>query len=107
MVILKYGLPVPPVFTDGQTGSFRKGLVANLRQIGFSQTGQFHDRVAVKTVLQHGACNFEFSFIATFLPAQLDTLLNALLFKLLCDDHQFVLMLWHPLCQFAYKGLCV
>ena len=32
-----------------------RGLVADLRQIVFSQTGHFHDGTAVDTVLEHGA----------------------------------------------------
>lgn len=50
-------------------------------------------------------------FLASFLDAALftwfDTLFKAFLFKLLCNGHQCILVLWHPLCQFAYKGLCV
>lgn len=66
--------PAPPVFADGRTGSARKGgLVADLRQVVFSQTGHFHDGIAVNAVLQHGAGNFEFAFIATFFNTALFT----------------------------------
>jgi hypothetical protein len=60
-------LPAPPVYADGRTGSARKGgLVADLRQVVFSQTGHFHDGIAVNAVLQHGAVNFQSGLTLTF-----------------------------------------
>ena len=60
-------LPAPPVFADGRTGSLRKaGLVANLRQVIFSQADHFHDGIAVDTVLLHGTGNFKGGFSLAF-----------------------------------------
>lgn len=89
--------------------------MADLRQVVFSQTGHFYDGIAVDTVLQHGTGNFEFAFITAFFNTTLFTelqafcpaLLDALLFKLLCDGHKCVSVLRHTLCQFAYKSLSV
>lgn len=52
--------------------------MADLRQIVFRQTGHSHDGITVNAVLQHGEGNFQLTFIASFLPAQLDTLLDIL-----------------------------
>jgi hypothetical protein len=72
--------PAPPVFTDGRTGSARKGgLVADLRQVFFRQTGHFHDSIAVNAVLQHGTGNFKSSFALAFFNTTLFTQLDALL----------------------------
>jgi hypothetical protein len=43
-----------------------RGLVADLRQVVFSQTGHFHDGIAVNAVLQHGAGNFQSGLTLTF-----------------------------------------
>jgi hypothetical protein len=43
-----------------------RGLVADLRQVVFRQTGHFHDGIAVNAVLQHGTGNFQSSFALTF-----------------------------------------
>jgi hypothetical protein len=37
-------------------------LMADLGEVVFAQAGHFHDGVAVKSVLQHGAGNFEFAY---------------------------------------------
>lgn len=42
------------------------GLVVELRQIVFSQTGHFHDGSAVNAVLQHGAGYFQSRFALPF-----------------------------------------
>ena len=77
----------------------------------FSQTGHFHDSIAVNAVLEHGSCNFKGGFALAFFNAalftELNPLLDALLFKLLCDGHKCVSVLRHTLCQFAYKGFGV
>ncbi|EJK88500.1 hypothetical protein UUU_26010 (plasmid) [Klebsiella pneumoniae subsp. pneumoniae DSM 30104 = JCM 1662 = NBRC 14940] len=103
----------------------RKGLVANLGQVVSGQTGHLHDRIAIKAICQHGAgdfqCSFAFTFLASFfhtalftqldtflntlLDTFLDTLLDTFLFKLLCDGHQFLLMLRYPQGQCADKCL--
>ncbi|MBF4190264.1 hypothetical protein ISX56_33040, partial [Serratia ureilytica] len=44
-------------------------------------------------------------FFNTALLTQLDTLLNTFLFKLLCDGHQFLLMLRNPQGQFREQML--
>jgi hypothetical protein len=44
----------------------RKGLVADLCQVIFSQTGHFHDGIAVNAVLQHGTGNFQSGLTLTF-----------------------------------------
>lgn len=85
--------------------------MADLRQVVFSQSGHFHDGITVNAVLEHGSCNFESGFALTFFNAalftELNALLDALLFKLLCDGHKCVSVLRHTLCQFAYKGFGV
>lgn len=62
------------------------------RQVVFTQTRHFHDGIAFNAVLQHGTGNFQLVFIPTFLNttllAELNPLLDALLFKLLCDGHK-------------------
>lgn len=59
--------PCPTSFTDGPAGSARKGgLVADLCQVIFSQTGHFHDSIAVNAVLQHGTGNFQSGLTLTF-----------------------------------------
>lgn len=40
--------------------------MADLRQVVFSQTGHFHDGIAVNAVLQHGAVNFQSGLTLTF-----------------------------------------
>ena len=40
--------------------------IDDLRQIVFSQTGHFHDGIAVNAVLEHGTGNFQSSFALTF-----------------------------------------
>nr|WEQ77190.1 hypothetical protein FBMMDGCC_00109 [Klebsiella pneumoniae subsp. pneumoniae] len=42
------------------------GLVADLCQVIFSQTGHFHDSIAVNAVLQHGTGNFQSGLTLTF-----------------------------------------
>lgn len=44
----------------------REESVADLRQVVFSQTGHFHDGIAVNAVLQHGAVNFQSGLTLTF-----------------------------------------
>ena len=101
--------------------------MAYLRQVVFGQAGHFHHGAAVNAAPEHGTGNFQlafqlafqFAFIAAFfnttlftqldalLDPLLDTLLNTFLLKLLCDGHKCVPVLWHTLCQFAYKGFGV
>ncbi len=42
------------------------GLVADLRQVVFSQTGHFHDGIAVNAVPEHGTGYFQCRFALTF-----------------------------------------
>ena len=89
--------------------------MADLRQVVFRQTGHFHDGTTVDPVLQHGTGYFQLTLIAAFFDTTLFTelqtfssaLLDAFLFKLLCNGHQCVSVLRHTLCQFAYKGFGV
>ena len=89
--------------------------MADLRQVVFRQAGHFHHGIAVNTVLEHGTGNFQlafqFAFVAAFfdttLFTELNSLLDALLFKLLSDGHKCVPVLRHTQCQFAYKGFGV
>lgn len=89
----------------------RGNSVTNLRQVFFCQIGQFHDGTAIDAVLQHGTGNFKggltLAFFNSALLTELNPLLNALLFKLLCDGHKCVSVLRYTLCQFAYKGFGV
>lgn len=100
------------IYADGLTGMDCEGLMADVRQINFSQTSHFHDDIAVNIIFQHGSCNFQggFTFIfriaflnCTLLP-QLDFLLDILLLKLLCGVNEYISILWHTLYQFASKG---
>jgi hypothetical protein len=99
--------------------------VAYLRQVVFGQAGHFHHGAAVNAAPEHGTGNFQlafqlafqFAFIAAFfttLFTQLDALLDPLLDTLLntfcsscCAMVMCVPVLWHTLCQFAYKGFGV
>ncbi|ESS59916.1 hypothetical protein EDP2_3931 [Enterobacter cloacae S611] len=73
-------------------------LVADLRQFCFGKPGHAHHRAAIEAVLQHRPCDAERLFFAplldTALLADLKAYCNTLLFKLLCNCHQLVLMLW-------------
>jgi hypothetical protein len=63
--------------------------VADLRQVIFSQTGQFHDSITVNTVLQHGTGNFQFAFIATFLPGWISSHNSGLVISGYCHGLMF------------------
>lgn len=80
--------------------------MADLRQVVFRKTGHFHDGITVNVVLQHGTSNLKGSFTLSFFNAalftELNSLLDALLFKLLYDGHKCVSVLRHTLSQFAY-----
>lgn len=57
----------------GQGVPGKGGLVADLRQVVFSQTGHFHDSIAVNAVLEHGSCNFKGGFALAFFNTALFT----------------------------------
>jgi hypothetical protein len=90
-------------------GVQERGLVADLRQVVFSQTGHFHDGIAVNAVLEHGTAIFRVASRSPSndLPVFQAGYLSHTLFKLLCDGHKCVSVLRHTLCQFAHKGFGV
>ena len=47
-------------------GEPERGLVADLRRVVFSQTGHFHDGIAVNAVLEHGTGYFQSRFALPF-----------------------------------------
>ena len=86
--------------------------MADLRLVVFSQTGRFHDGIAVpcRSGAWYGlfsALPFCTAFLSALLEALTEAFLNTLLFELLCDGHKSISVLRHTLCQFAYKGFGV
>lgn len=49
-----------------------KGLVADLRQIDFSQTGHFHYGIVIESVVQHGARDIQSDLLCVFVDHCID-----------------------------------